>query len=470
MAIPNMTEDLKIIQGLSDLPNSEDGLTADELKEKFDHAALAIQTYINTILIPGLTAAQIPFSKTTAIDADTIQAAIENVQAQVRDAATGTIVNGSVTKEKLASGLLARIYGGLPWVSLDTPDSGDTPDQDFPIGQVWLRPGFTVVNEAGETWTGSGCTVNKSGNNVVITGSAQAASVTAAQTLNGLGEQGDRVLILFQVKDQDSEITGLTAAVNGGTAQAVGGSATLEGALSTNGSLSVQFTVTWPSASLADGSVTMASYTVVNLDKILRQAKGAKEISDWGAYLWTIVPFAIYQSQEAVFIQETAGNWFQISFDVLPVSRGGTGLSSMTANRYLKTTENGAVGLLSKEQVIEDLGSLRMQTGSYTGTGDNRTLTLPLEPKLLAIWSSSGPTYDYNSKTMEDNPILLGNGAASGELYTGSTSGGTTTYSNTASLSGATLTFSRNASSSVTNPATKYGNRSGVTYHWLAIY
>ena len=111
-----------------------------------------------------------------------------------------------------------------------------------------------------------------------------------------------------------------------------------------------------------------------------------------------------------------------------------------------------------------------MQTGSYPGGGADRTLTLPLTPKLLVIWSGAGPTYDYNSKAMEDNPIVLGNGAAAGELYTGSTSGGTMTYSNTVSLSGSALTFSRNASSSVTNPATKYGNRSGVAYNWAAVY
>ena len=38
MAIPKMTDDLEIIQKLSDLPNATDGLTAEELKAKFDEA------------------------------------------------------------------------------------------------------------------------------------------------------------------------------------------------------------------------------------------------------------------------------------------------------------------------------------------------------------------------------------------------------------------------------------------------
>ena len=156
MAIPKMTDDLSIIQALSDLPNSEDGLSAQELKEKFDAAGLSIQKYINEKLIPALTAAQIPFANRNEINAETVQLAIEDVQRQIKDAAAGTIVNGSITKEKIASALLARIYGGLAWVSADTPGSMDNPDSDFPIGQVWLRPEFTVVNDAGNDWTCSG--------------------------------------------------------------------------------------------------------------------------------------------------------------------------------------------------------------------------------------------------------------------------------------------------------------------------
>ena len=43
MSIPKMTNDLAVIQKLSDLPNSTEGLTADQLKAKFDEAALEIQ-------------------------------------------------------------------------------------------------------------------------------------------------------------------------------------------------------------------------------------------------------------------------------------------------------------------------------------------------------------------------------------------------------------------------------------------
>lgn len=466
MAIPKMTDDLEIIQALSDLPNSEDGLSAQELKAKFDAAGLAIQKYINEKLIPALAASHIPFDKTNEINAETIQLAIEDVQRQVNDAATGTIVNGSITKEKIASALLARTYGGLAWVSADTPGGEDNPDEDFPIGQVWLRPEFTVVNDAGNDWACSGCTAEVSGQDVTITGLAQVASVTASQRLSGIGNEGDRVKILFQISNADSEITSITASVNGAAAQSVTGRQVLDGTLSVNGSLSVQFSASWPSTSLADGSVTMASYTVVNLDKIMRQMTNAKEITDWGSYLWEKAPFVSFTSKEALFIQAKIGVWNQIVFDVLPIERGGTGIPSMTPDRYLKTNSDGSFGFLSKDDVISDLGQLRMMTGSYTGTGAARTLNLPIAPKLILIFPESGPVTNSYDHRYSDNPTILAHGSKKGDLTMVPTDGGSRYNNSTVSLSGDVLTFSGEGYGHQSDLC----NRSGVGYKWIAIY
>lgn len=480
MAIPKMTDDLEIIQALSDLPNSEDGLSAQDLKAKFDAAGLAIQKYINEKLIPALAAAHIPFNKTNEINAETIQLAIEDVQRQVKDAATGTIVNGSITKEKIASALLARTYGGLAWVSADTPGGADNPDADFPIGQVWLRPEFRVSNDAGNDWACSGCTAEVSGQDVTITGLSQVASVTAAQQLSGIGNEGDRVKILFQVSNADSEITSITAAVNGAAAQNVTGRQVLDGTLSVNGSLSVQFSVSWPSTSLADGSVTMASYTVVNLDKIMRQMTNAKEITDWDTYLWSKAPFVSFKSPEAVFLQSKSGVWNQIVFDVLPIERGGTGVSSMAPNRYLKTDMDGAAGFLTKDDVIADLGQLRMMTGTYTGTGAARSLELPVTPKLLHIHRNGGLDKNIfvNSSsehtTPDMYPAVLSDGTQAMlvqyESFVGSNGNTSVGYwGAVVGLSGNVVTFSVLGGIQAVARA-DYMNCAGVTYTWVAIY
>jgi hypothetical protein len=54
MSISELTNDLSIIASLDDEPNDEGGLTAAELKAKFDEGGITIKTYINDTLIPGI--------------------------------------------------------------------------------------------------------------------------------------------------------------------------------------------------------------------------------------------------------------------------------------------------------------------------------------------------------------------------------------------------------------------------------
>ena len=56
MALTKLTENLNNIQALSDKPNETDGLSADELKERFDLAGNTIKTYINGTLTEELDA------------------------------------------------------------------------------------------------------------------------------------------------------------------------------------------------------------------------------------------------------------------------------------------------------------------------------------------------------------------------------------------------------------------------------
>lgn len=58
MSIEKMSADLKIIQKLGTFPNTDDNLTAEELKAKFDEAGLKIQSYINGTLTPAVAAIQ----------------------------------------------------------------------------------------------------------------------------------------------------------------------------------------------------------------------------------------------------------------------------------------------------------------------------------------------------------------------------------------------------------------------------
>lgn len=120
MSIPTLDTDLSIIQKLDDYPNDIGGLSAAQLKAKFDEGVLALQTYINTVLIPTLIASNVSFTPTAAVKAETVQAAIENVQAQLAGISAGTIPNNTVGMEKLTKTVQDAIASGGGAVSAVT--------------------------------------------------------------------------------------------------------------------------------------------------------------------------------------------------------------------------------------------------------------------------------------------------------------------------------------------------------------
>lgn len=452
MRIPKLIEDLNIVQKLSDLPNSSDGLSADELKAKFDEGANLIKNWLNDTLIPALIAEKLPFAPTAEIGEETIQKAIENVQAQVRDASTGTIVNGSVTREKLSAQLQSRAYGGRAWVSLNDPTEAKNPGTDFPVGQLWFRPGFTVENKAGG-WVVSGCTISEEENKVTVTGDLSSATVTLTSSAVNLGQGGDRVYVLFDVEDKDAEIASLTAQI--GSAEAVDATkgGVFTGTVLPGGTVTVKLSATWPTASVADGRFTITNFTVVNVDAILRQIDDAESMEDWAGYLSGLLPLTTYVSPEKVWMQVKSGQWWPMSFDP----------DQNRSNLFLQYLDGEKVWA-DKETAIANLGSLRIATGTYTGTGVAGTVQLPLAPKILFIHPNSGGVVSTTSDVAWDNPIVLLNGAKAFSKVTS----GAGHYFCGIGLEEDTLSMFDDHGEAF--GSCEYGNREGETYIWTAIY
>lgn len=91
MAITTVAKEMAIIAALADLPNATDGLTAAQLKAKFDEGGLALKTYINGTLIPALEstidgasgADQIGATDVTGLTGATVQTLIESLKTYV---------------------------------------------------------------------------------------------------------------------------------------------------------------------------------------------------------------------------------------------------------------------------------------------------------------------------------------------------------------------------------------------------
>lgn len=106
-----LTADLNVIQKLDDLPNAVGGLSADQLKAKFDEAVNAIKTYINATLLTQLAAEtsgsaganRIGISGIVGLTGtNNVQDALAAIYAAALSAQAGTILNGAITTAKLA--------------------------------------------------------------------------------------------------------------------------------------------------------------------------------------------------------------------------------------------------------------------------------------------------------------------------------------------------------------------------------
>ena len=97
--------------------------------------------------------------------------------------------------------------------------------------------------------------------------------------------------------------------------------------------------------------------------------------------------------------------------------------------------------------------------GSYTGNGTiSRTLSLPMEPKILFLRDSSlSSQYRKTVLTADDKDMVW---------YEYESNGSTYKYWSTVGLSGSTLTFQTGRS----GESAQLFNTDGQTYLWTAIY
>lgn len=113
MALPTLNDDLAVISKLDDLPNDVGGLTAAELKAKFDEAAGAIQTYINDTLLPYLEsvsgAGDIGITTVSGIQAATnVQDALAALEANIEGVTQGSVADNSINTVKLVDSAITN--------------------------------------------------------------------------------------------------------------------------------------------------------------------------------------------------------------------------------------------------------------------------------------------------------------------------------------------------------------------------
>lgn len=156
MSLEKLTKDLNIVQKLDDEPNDVGGLSAAELKKKFDEGSLTIQEYINATLLPAL---------------ETL---------------------GVETSVQLPEG------AGFKYIRLNSDRVLET-SQDGVTWQASGSAGHIIMNPAGETLPQRGrmqfdnCEVSDDGTKTIVHGVKGDTGPQGEQGIQGVkGDKGDR--------------------------------------------------------------------------------------------------------------------------------------------------------------------------------------------------------------------------------------------------------------------------------------
>lgn len=156
MSLEKLIKDLNIVQQLDDEPNDVGGLSAAELKKKFDEGSLTIQKYINNVLIPAL---------------ETL---------------------GVETSVQLPEG------AGFKYIRLNADRVLET-SQDGVTWQASGSAGHIIMNPAGETLPQRGrmqfdnCEVSDDGTKTIVHGVKGDTGPQGEQGIQGVkGDKGDR--------------------------------------------------------------------------------------------------------------------------------------------------------------------------------------------------------------------------------------------------------------------------------------
>lgn len=178
MAITKFTEDMDIIAALGNRPNIDNGLSADQLKAKFDLAGKKIQDYINNTLVDEIIAnVGAPLmAATAAAMTDTDRIYVYTGSETGYTAGNWYFYNGSAwTSGGVYNAVAVETDKtlSLPDVPADAAVTGELGDK---IERVYVTRGINVTN--------SGVTIKENGGNLIIYG-----TTTATRTVRCLNGQ-----------------------------------------------------------------------------------------------------------------------------------------------------------------------------------------------------------------------------------------------------------------------------------------
>ena len=148
MAIPKFLDDLNIISKLGDDPRVDNGLSTNEFRAIFDKAALLVQAYINTVLLPELD---------KLVDVEALLESILDTTLSAQDKAANAQATGEALRKKLniSGGSMTGILNmnSNRVTNLPQPvNAADAANKEYVDGMVQYLTATLIASG----WTGEG--------------------------------------------------------------------------------------------------------------------------------------------------------------------------------------------------------------------------------------------------------------------------------------------------------------------------
>ena len=507
ITVPSCDVDVTVIQQLDDEPNDVGGLTAAELKAKFDETNAAVKRYINDELIPAVVGADATEQARAAAEAERVANEIERVSNETTRVNAETTRGNNETARQSAettrgNNETTRVSNETTRVNAETTRgnnettrvNNEAARQNNEAARVlaeaarenaetgYVAQCATSAQDAANSATAAGNSATAASNSETAAGnSATAASNSATAAGNSAKNAATSESNAAASKAAASESE--TAA--GNSATAAGNSAKNAATSERNAEASAEDAEAWAVGKrggvnvgesdpayhnnalywkeqaqqaaggdkldkTGDGSNVTAAFTAASSRTNIATGeklsvlfgKIAKWFSDLGslAFKSTVAKSDLASAvQTSLELADTAlqslpshnHDASAIDSGILPVIRGGTGVSSL-------------------DELATALGAARIQTGSYTGTGtygesNPCSLTFDIAPRFVIVFAVVGSTF----------PILLVNEYGSATFQ--GTNNTQTYIKDTATISGNTVSwYGGKADNQLNNSGSKY--------------
>lgn len=357
--------------------------------------------------------------------ADNLAAALAELLATAKAAQAGTIVDGTVTEAKLAAAVREKLNDTGVIYSMNPPTAANKPETGNPLGQLWLKPAFTVLNMAADSlldggagWTAENAVKEASGGKLSFSGTGDSRYGVAQTTLTAAA--GTKVRVYLTAEKTAGQFASLKLALNGSETALTDGVMTVrEATADSNGQVVVKVTADWSNTTTAaGGKFSVAAFAAVN--KAAVQLPGAAALTDANldALVQGGLPFSALAVRLELYGQQTAGVWKKLvpdenqtsdelrltdaAAETLGVEQDATLSRALAALKaYLdavKTVLNGgtAEGIRTLDHCV---------VGSYVGDGTcgaahPNSLTFDFVPKLVELIG-----YEYVNPSAVNNTV-----------------------------------------------------------------